>query len=238
MRVSVARPFVGAVAIAGMTLAVLGSSAGASVSPAPLVKRAIVATESAKAVRFAGSIKDGNQTVTLNVSSDIATGLGQGTIGLGPGKAMVRSVGGLIYLNANAAFWTQESGQAAAQLFAGKWVSTSALGTSGQALAPFVYASVFLKQVFNSNLQNSVFKLAGKTKVNGKAVTVISGHAKNNSSRGKLYVAKSGPPYILRLDISSSSGTGTILFSNYNTAVHAVAPPGAIDLDTAGQPSG
>jgi hypothetical protein len=216
----------------------MGTSANASTSPKQLVKRAITATEAATALKFAGSVKDGNQTVVLNVSSDVATGIGAGRLGLGKGKALVRTVGGVVYLNANAAFWTQESGQSAAQLFAGKWVSTAATSASGKSLAPFVDGGAFLKQVFNPNLQNSVFALAGSSRVNGKAVTVIAGHDKTGTTGGRLYVAKAGPPYILRLVITSKTSKGTITFSNYNKTVHAVAPAGAIDLDTAGQSSG
>ena len=55
------------------------------------------------------------------------------------------------------------------------------------------------------------------------------------SSTGRLYVAKSGTPYILKISVTGSSGTGSLTFSNYNQPIAPVPPTGAIDLDTLAQ---
>ena len=227
--------FAGAIAVGGLTLTGLGASAGAATTTAKgAVQAAIVATETATAVRFAGSIKEKGQTLTINVSAS-ASGTGQGTIGIGKGTATVRSVAGVIYLKANRAFWTDEGGSSVAQELAGKWVSTAATSSSGSSLSEFLNSTTFMKQVFGTNLTNSVFAFAGNGTVGKTKARIISGHDKKNNSGGKLYIAKSGKPYILKILINGKTGTGQITLSNYNQPVTPVAPPGAIDLDTLSQ---
>ncbi|MGH8997312.1 MAG: hypothetical protein ACRDYB_14980 [Acidimicrobiales bacterium] len=237
MRFSLSRALAGAFAVGGLTLAGLGTAAGAAATAKGTVQSAIVATESATAVKFAGSITEKGTTISLNVSAS-ASGTGQGTIGIGKGIATVRSVGGIVYFKANTAFWTQEGGAKTAQEFSGKWVSTAATSSSGTSLSAFLNSTSFMKQVFGSKLTNSVFAFAGAGRVGGKRTTIISGHDHKNKSGGKLYIARSGKPYILRILINGKSGTGQITFSNYNQPVTPAVPPGAIDLDTLSQSGG
>lgn len=234
MRVTLSRALAGALAVGGLTLAGLGSPAGAATSARATVKAAITATETLTAVKIAGSISTQGQTVVLSVSAS-ASGAGQGSIGIGKGVATVRSVGGVIYFNANKAFWDAEGGKATASEFAGKWVSTAATSSSGTELSEFLNSTAFMKQVFGNKLTNSTFSFAGTGTVAGKKVTVIAGHDTKNESGGKLYIAKSGKPYILKIVINGKSGKGQITFSNFNKAVTPVAPPSAIDLDTLSQ---
>jgi hypothetical protein len=236
MRISLSRAaLAGAVAVGGLTVAGLDSTAGATGTPKAAVVAAIAATESATAVKFAGSITQKNQTISINVSAS-ASGTGQGTIGIGRGVATVRAVGGVVYFKANTAFWTQEGGASTAKEFAGKWVSTAATSSSGTSLSQFLTSTSFMKQVFGSKLTNSVFAFAGTGTVGGTRATIISGHDTKGQGGGKLYIARSGPPYILKILITGKSGTGQITFSNYNQPVTPTVPPGAIDLDTLSQP--
>ena len=150
----------------GSTVAGLDTTAGATGTPKAAVVAAIAATESATAVKFAGSITQKNQTISINVSASVS-GTGQGTIGIGKGVATVRAVGGIVYFKANTAFWTQEGGASTAKEFAGKWVSTAATSSSGTSLSQFLTSTSFMKQVFGSKLTNSVFVFAGTGAVGG-----------------------------------------------------------------------
>jgi hypothetical protein len=63
---------------------------------------------------------------------------------------------------------------------------------------------------------------------------IVTGIDSGSNSGGKIYVAANGQPYILKIALTGSSGTGTLSFSHYNKPVRPVAPPHAIDLDTLG----
>jgi hypothetical protein len=234
MRVSPTRLIVGTLAVGGMTLALAASPASASVAPKAVVKNAIAASEAASSVKISGAITQGKQTISLDVSAGTG-GTGQGTIGIGTGTATVRLVGGIVYFRGTTAFWTQQGSASAAKLFAGKWVSTAATTTSGESLSGFLDSQSFMKQLFSSNLTKSQFANAGTAKVAGEPVIVISGHDSKDTSTGRLYVAKSGMPYILKISVTGKDGTGSLTFSNYNQPITPVPPTGAIDLDTLAQ---
>jgi len=214
-----------------MTLAFGSSPVAAVASPKQIVKNAIAATDSARSVEIAGSVVEGNQKISLDVSAS-TTGVGQGTIGIGTGVATVRLVGGTVYFMGNANFWTQQISASAARLFVGKWVSTAATTSTGKPLAQFLNSGTFMKQLFGSNLDNSTFTDVGTAHVGGKTAVVISGVDKKSKSKGDLYVAKSGPPYILRITVGGKGETGVLTFSRYNQPFTPVVPSGAIDLDT------
>lgn len=222
-----------------MSAALAGAApAGASSSPPrQLVLQSVKATEAATAVRFEGVITARTkptaplERITLNVSGS-TSGTGEGTIGIGKGVATVREVAGTIYFNGNSAFWTAESGQTTSRIFAGRWVSTAATTSTGKSLAEFLDSSTFLTVVFGKNLLNSTFTNAGSATVGSQPATVVAATYVKNNAHGHLYIARSGPPYILKLAVTSNSGTATLSFSNYDQLTHPIAPQGAIDLDT------
>ncbi len=221
------------VAAGSLTLACSGA-AGAAQSAKQLLQQAITATESAQSFTLVGTVTESKQTISFRVSSDTTNGQGEGSLSIKKGTAEMRLVAGTVYLKGDAKFWTEESGKSAASELAGRWVSTSVNSTTGKQLATFVNGSEFLKELFNSNQNNSVFAFAGTAKVDGQPATVITGHDKKNTTGGKVYVAKSPTPYVLRLVFHSSSGSGSLNFSGYNQPVNPVAPTGAINLDTLG----
>jgi hypothetical protein len=230
MRVTPARFIFGSLAVGGLTL-VLGGAAWAGASPKQEVRSAISATESATSVTISGAITQAPQTISLNVSAG-TSGTGQGTIGIGNGSATVRLIGGIVYFMGDTNFWTQQGSASAAKLFAGKWVQTAATSASGKSLSAFLNSKAFMKQLFSSNLTNSSFADAGTAKVAGKSTRVISGHDAKSTTRGKIFVATSGKPYILKISIGGKGGTGVLTFSNFNQAINPAVPPGAINLDT------
>jgi len=230
MRLSPIRLVTGALAVGALSLALGGPAFGAKVTAKQAVANAIKATETASSVQFNGTVVQGTQTVTLAVAAS-NSGVGQGTIGIGSGVATVRSVGGTIYFMGTSQFWSQQGGQSAAQLFAGKWVSTAASSKSGQSLGLFLNSTSFLKSLFGPNLKSSNFAFAGKSQINGQSTTVISGRDKNGKNSGKIYVSSSGSQYILRITFAGKT-TGMLNFSKYNAPVTPVVPSGAIDLDT------
>jgi hypothetical protein len=214
-----------------MTLGWSGSVAWAGTSPRQTVKNAISVTESVTSAKIIGEIHETTQTISLDVSASMA-GVGEGTIGVGTGLVAVRLVGAKVYFKGNNNFWTQQSNASDAQLFAGKWVDTAATTSSGKSLAEFLDPTTFFKQFFGSNLNGSKLSKVGTAKVAGKSTVVISGVDNKTKTTAKIYVATSGPPYVLKVVIGGAGGHGSLTFSQFNQPVHSVAPSGAIDLDT------
>ena len=230
MRTALSRTLLGVLTIGG-TVLVGQQPAGAATTAKQLVSRAITATEAAVTISYTGSVTEHTGTIAFTVASDDRTGEGQGTLGTGGGTAMVRLVNRTIYLNADTAFWTASSGAAAAAEFAGKWVSTSATTVAGRSLAEFLDGLYLLKDIFKPKLTDSVFTYSGTRTVRGRGTTLIRGHNTKKKSGGSLYVAKTGTPYILKLNVTSPKETGSITFFNFNRPVRPKAPLGAINLD-------
>jgi hypothetical protein len=233
MRVFPARLVVGALSVGALALAVGPGLAGASTSPKQIVKNGISATESARSVTIAGAVTEGTETISLNISAS-DQGVGQGTIGFGAGVAQVRLIDGTVYFKGDSTFWTEESGQSAAQLFAGKWVKTAATTSSGQSITQFLNSTHFMKELFSSSPASSTFSNLGTTRVAGKAAVEISGVDAKNQTTGTIYVATSKPHYVLKISITGSSETGGLTFTHYNQRIRPVVPTGAVNLDTLG----
>jgi hypothetical protein len=139
-------------------------------------------------------------------------------------------LGALVYFDADAAFWTQNVGASAAS-FAGQWVSTSATGSNGKSFAQLVGTTALLKQILSgSKVNDSRFTRRPNTTVGGVAVYAIAGTNTKTGSHGTIYIARTGTPYIIELQTTSSAGTGKLTFSAYNQPVHASVPPHAITL--------
>jgi hypothetical protein len=68
--------------------------------------------------------------------------------------------------------------------------------------------------------------------VRGQKTVVIAGQDTVGKASGRLYVAATGQPYVLRMVIQGQTGLGTYNFSHFNQPVHPVAPRNAIDLDS------
>lgn len=215
----------------------LGASASAATLTAKqLVAKAVTATEGVTSVHFVGVVLQNTQKVSLNVSAT-STGVGQGTIGIGKGTAVVRSVHGIYYFKGNAKFWTEESGKSAAELFAGRWVSANAKSSGALDVNQFLDCTDLMQTLFGGGFTQSTLALDGTARIGGHLVTVVKGTDENGKGSGKIFIAKSSPPYIMKVSFSSTTGSGSILLSNFNKPVRPVAPRNAIDLGSLGSPS-
>jgi hypothetical protein len=225
---------VGIAALGGTVLAAtpaLGASSKAQV----LVTNAIAASESAQSVRVSGTVSEGKEKITLNVQASNAA-KGQGSIGINGAVANVIRLGSRVYFSADKAFWTENGGAAAASLFDGKWVFTTATSSDGQSLAEFMDLTSLMHQLFGGNLDSTTFSLGKNTTVNGVAVATINGKDSSGATSGTLYVARTGKPYVIELKGSgSTNGAGSLLFSAYNQSFSPVAPKNPINLNQLNQ---
>ena len=204
-----------------------GSSSGsggngvAGKSPKQIVAAAVTAAKNAKTVRITAALQTSGGPLTFNISIVSGRG-GTGTLSSnGLGFQMVR-IADKAYFNAPKDFWERFGNDAAAKLYADKWIVASA--TTGQ----FASFTEITQLDFIINALSSPSQLT-----KGKATT-IDGHpaiAVTSAKGGTLYVATTGPPYPLKFVNAGSSG-GELTLSDWNAQVPLTAPSGALDFKT------
>jgi hypothetical protein len=220
-----------AVACSGASLlfGALPVAASSSPSAKTIVSNAIAAWKSVRSVHVVGSIDTTKEQLNLDVRASSGPD-GTGTIGLNGGEVKIVRLGALVYFEADVAFWTQNVGASAAT-FAGRWVSTSSTGSTGKNFAQLADSTALFKQILSgSKVNQSRFTRKPNTTVAGVPVYAISGTNTKSGSHGTVYVARTGTPYIIELDTTSSAGMGELTFSAYNKPVRAAVPPHAITL--------
>jgi len=214
------------------SIALLGSGASAAAANANgLVAKAITASESARTVTVTGKASQGTQTITLSVQvSNVA--VGQGSIGINGAIVHAIRQGANVYFTANQKFWKQNSGAAAAALFAGRWVETAASSTDGQSLVAFLDITTLFHQLFTGNINTATFKQGQHTTINGIPVLAVNGKDATGGTGGTIYIATSGKPYLVELkSTGGNKGTSIVVFSGYNQPIHPVLPKNPIDID-------
>jgi hypothetical protein len=74
--------------------------------------------------------------------------------------------------------------------------------------------------------------LSKPTRLGGHRVVIVgnSVKVKGKTSSGKMYIADTGKPYVLKIVYRGPTGSGTILFSSYGKAVPISTPPEPINL--------
>jgi hypothetical protein len=130
-----------------------------------------------------------------------------------------------VYIKADAKSWDKLTGsKTVGNLVANKWIKAPASNSDFSDFADLTITTDFAKQVFSGDSGLSV--VSTSTTINGRAaVELTDGHG------GSLYVAATGPAYILRL---SGTGTskGTLNFSDFGDAPLPAVPKNAISLPT------
>jgi hypothetical protein len=204
----------------------------ASAAARKAVIKALNTSAAARSVTVTGSASQGKEVITLAVqASDDAQGVG--SIGISGAVVHAIRLGKNVYFNANTKFWKDNGGTAAAALFVGKWVETAASTNDGQPLAEFLDVTTLFEELFSGNINTAIFSAGKKTTLAGMAVTAYAGKDATGGTGGTIYVARKGKPYVVELtSIGGQKGHSLVVFSGYNQPVHAVAPKGAIDIDT------
>ncbi|MHB1837926.1 MAG: hypothetical protein ACYCXW_23515 [Solirubrobacteraceae bacterium] len=192
----------------------------ASKSANGIVNAASTAIEGVNTVHVSGSARSGTSSIDLNL--DLVNGKGgRGSMSENGMSFRIISVGNNVYINASNAFWSHFGGNAAAQLFHGKWLKAPATGSFGS------FASLTnLHSLFTGLLSShgALSKGAAAT-INGRKAIGVT----DTSKGGTLYVATTGKPYPLEIAKSGSSG-GKIDFTNFNESVSLSAPAHSIDI--------
>jgi hypothetical protein len=213
---------------AGLLAAGCGGSSGngvASRSPAAILRAAKSAASKASAVHVQGSVREGSQTININM--DAGSHGGKGTITLRGATADIRVVSSTAYLKGDRHFYeiVAHGSSGVASLLAGKWLKVPANDPSFRSFSSLSN----VQQVMGSALKaHGHLRKAGTKTVNGQSVVGIR---ESGANGGTLYVSTTGKPYPVEF---TKSNKGTIVFSQWNESVKVTAPKGAVSLGSLG----
>jgi hypothetical protein len=219
-----AAALLGAAALAGALAlpAAAGASGNGSSSAAQLVRQSAQATQGAKAVTVSANLTQGNQHTSFQLATG-TSGNGVGTVTVNGQTIHVVKLGSTTYFKADNAFWTANGGQAAAQIFANKWLKAPSSDPDFSQFNSFFNLRSLLG---SSSAPVGSARKVGTATVNGQPAIVIKGG--DSSSSGTVWVAAKGRPYVLKIQASGSGTSGTITFTHYGQSLHPSAPKGAI----------
>jgi hypothetical protein len=198
------------------------AAAPRAATPDELLAQSVAAAKSASSVRvIAIGIPNGGAKLGFDLHLVAGKG-GAGTITMGKTRIHLVRTGRVAYFRAGPAFWRQYGGEAAAQLFAGRWVKMPSSTPGFQSLTQLTDISKFFTGLTGSH---GALKFGGtKTVGRQQAVAIID----TSTSGGTLWVAASGTPY--PLELTPPSGPGVVRFVQWNTPMRVATPRSFIDL--------
>jgi hypothetical protein len=199
-----------------------GSSAAgsgvAALSAQEILAKAVSALQAAKSVRIKGEGGAGGErfSIDLRYAGENSTG----TLGSSGQTIELRKLGQTVYLKGSREFWTDNGGEGAAQLLAGKWLKTPVTDPRFGKLSEVTDLRETAESILDPD--GTITKGAEKT-VNGvPSVGLVS----SGKDGGTLWVATTGEPYPVRIEPGAQSGQqGALDFTGYGESVTVEAPP-------------
>lgn len=193
----------------------------ASKSATEIVAAAGRATEAASSVHVIGQQSSGGMPVTLDLYLQSGKG-GHGVISEKGLTFEVIVLDGTTYIKGSYSFYKQIAGNAAAQLFQGKWLKAP---SSNKELSQLGSLTDVHKLIGTALAEHGALTKGSTATVDGQKTIAVRDATKG----GTLYVAVSGQP--LPVEISKTgSEAGQMSFEDWNKPVSIQAPAGAIDL--------
>jgi hypothetical protein len=210
---------------AALTVAVAGCGGAsdngvAAKSPDAIVSAATNAVSGVKSVHVSGSVTSNGSPINLDLTLAAGKG-GGGQMSEGGLSFKIIDLSQVVYLNGSDAFWRHVGGNAAAQLFHGKWLRAPATGQFASLAALTDVRALFSKLLST----HGTLAKGGTSTVAGQKVVAV----RDTTMGGTLYVATTGPAYPIQISKAGSQG-GHITFDRYDQAVTLKAPAGSIDV--------
>jgi hypothetical protein len=198
-----------------------GPGSAQSQSAAALIQATAQASETAKSVQVAGSMRKGNLDIGLNLKM-AAGGGASGWIAENGERFSLVLDGPTLYISGSEAFWRHFSNAKLAKLLAGKWFRTPDKG-SWAGITRIAVLSQFFHQLLDHH--GPLVKTAPTT-VQGQRVIGL----RDTRKGGILYVRASGSPYPVELDGNTGSTTGKLLFTGFNQPIKITPPAHSVTL--------
>lgn len=242
----------GALAAAALLLAACGGGGEADKSPDQILGDAANALQSARSVHIDAD-STGGSNGTFHITVDIVSGGGaRGSVNSSGVAAQFVVTGGKFYIQGRD-FFAKFAGPQAATLIGDRWVLLpSNAGVSDfESFTDTTTLATCLRADHGSLSSGGTATVAGQG-----AVVIVDKGDKPGTAPGKLYVATSGTPYPLELQItgatqsgtppggskcagtsgsatggSSSGGKATLLLA-YGASVSVTPPPNPLDLSS------
>jgi hypothetical protein len=185
-----------------------------------IVADATTAAKNADSVYVHGSGTNEGQELAIDLHL-VADQGGAGHIAVSGLSFDVVRIGDTAYFKGDDAFWKQFGGDAAAQLFADKWVKAPATGDLAS-LASLTDTGELFDGILGSH---GTLEKGDETDVDGNPAIAVN----DTEQDGTLYVSTEDEPYPLKLETGEES-EGSILFEDWNEDYDLEAPEGAIDM--------
>jgi hypothetical protein len=191
--------------------------------------KAIGAEAKLGSVRISGAIDQGKTDITLSLLVN-GDGEGGGSFKQNGANIQLKRVGPLLYFNAPKSFWAANSTKAQTKAYGGKWIEVSALDSRFQSFDQFLNAGDLVQAVFEGH--TTPLTLSKPTTLDGHKVVIVGDtvKVKGKTSSGKMYIAATGRPYVLKIVDKGPTESGTINFTDYGKAVSINTPPEPINL--------
>ncbi|HWE67325.1 MAG TPA: hypothetical protein VG298_11850 [Acidimicrobiales bacterium] len=190
--------------------------------------KAIGAEAKLGSVRINGTIFQGKTNIYLSLQVN-GDGEGGGTFKQQGSLIHLKRVGPLLYFNAPEKFWAAHATKAQTKSYGGKWIEVSALDSRFQSFDQFLNASDLVQAVFQGH--TTPLSLS-RTTLNGRKVEVVTDTVtvKGKKTTGKMYIAATGKPFVLKIVDRGPTENGTISFTSYGKPVAITTPPEPINL--------
>jgi hypothetical protein len=220
-----------ALAVTGLTAVLLTACGGGDSGNGEAGKKgpqvaadAADALERAGAAHLTGTVTEQGQTGDVDLrlqGGDVA-----GSITLAGQEVQLTGVGGKVYAQAPAAFWSSFGAPAAiAGQLDGRWVVVPE-----QAASSFdTFTLKGLADSLRSPKDGAIKDPVTTDQLGGKPVVVVT-----RSDGSTLDVAATGAPYPLRATDKGGTSPGTLSFSDFGTKTTITAPPDPLDLSQLG----
>ena len=178
------------------------------------------AAKSADSVHVTGSVD--NEGDQLEIDMHIVEGKGGAGREVTGGQSFdIVRAGDKVYIKGDDAFWKGIGGDAAVQLFHGKWLVA---GTTEEDFATFVPLTD-MDQFFEGVLgDKQSLEKGDETDVDGTSAIAVE-----DPGKGTLYVATEGEPYPLKVE-GGDDNEGSISFEDWNEGYDIDEPEDAVDF--------
>jgi hypothetical protein len=205
-------------------LAACGSSAKSNGEASKSAAQVLTDTKNAllqsSSVHVKGTLTESGKAETIDFSA-VGADTNVTLTGAGTNLHLIKA-GSQIYVNAPAAFWTQNGVGAQASKVAGKWIKVPSSQVSDQSQITLQGLAASFNAT-DSPLKSQVTK----SKLDGKSVVVLE-----QANGSKLSVAATGKPVPLQI-VNNGSSKGTLTFDGYGKQPSVKAPAGALSVQQA-----
>ncbi len=196
-----------------------------TMSGTEILDRSVAAAKAASSVKVSGSITQGSQSVSLDLT--LSEGRADGTVTVKGVEVAIRVVDGKTYLKAPKELFAQmgASGEAVGTLLGDKWFTIPASGLGSENFKGFEQLTN-KDALFSSLVESSSGKsiaVGDATTVDGTPAILLTG-----AKDGTLAIATVGEPYPLQ--VKGKNGSGQVTFSGWNAPVSIAAPADPLDF--------